>query len=172
MQLSSLDPKCIWLAMPSPGVQDQHVLCVTIWLFFSPRGMVFVSHGVGEYMGCYEKLGEILAQNGILMFGHDHGVCFNLVKLPYTFRKGGYQGPPSPLISWPNTFWFPPPFLTTASSKLLHVRSIHTPVLVHPMGPLHFSILNCFLHKPHLRALLYTGESPWRRNFKVVSQWT
>ena len=68
-------------------------------------------------MGRYEKLGETLAQNGILMFAHDHGVCFNLIKLPYTFPKGGYQGPqscrtlsrkestrvpPSPLLSWLN----------------------------------------------------------------------
>ena len=25
-------------------------------------------------MGRYEKLGEFLAENGILMFGHDHGM--------------------------------------------------------------------------------------------------
>ena len=47
---------------------------MTSWLILSPRGMVFVAHGVGEYMGRYEKLGEILAENGILMFGHDQGV--------------------------------------------------------------------------------------------------
>jgi len=46
---------------------------MTSWLLLSLRGMVFVAHGVGEYMGRYEKLGEILAENGILMFGHDHG---------------------------------------------------------------------------------------------------
>jgi len=50
-----------------------HSLHMTSWLILSPRGMVFVAHGVGEYMGRYEKLGEILAENGILMFGHDHG---------------------------------------------------------------------------------------------------
>ena len=37
------------------------------------RGMLYVCHGVGEYMGRYEKLGEFLAENDILMFGHDHG---------------------------------------------------------------------------------------------------
>ena len=30
-------------------------------------------HGVGEYMGRYEELGSHLSQNGLLMFGHDHG---------------------------------------------------------------------------------------------------
>ena len=127
---------------------------------------MFVSHGVGEYMGRYEKLGETLAQNGILMFGHDHGVCFNLIKLPYTFPKGGYQGPQScrtlserrvpgsplsptflaefPLIWSPHSLmglWVlgsPPPFLRTSSSKLLHIRSVRMPVQVHLMGPLHF----------------------------------
>lgn len=37
------------------------------------RGMLYLCHGVGEYMGRYEKLGEFLAENGVLMFGHDHG---------------------------------------------------------------------------------------------------
>lgn len=36
--------------------------------------MLYLCHGVGEYMGRYEKLGEFLAENDILMFGHDHGM--------------------------------------------------------------------------------------------------
>ena len=36
-------------------------------------GMLYVSHGLREHMGRYELLGEHLAENGILVFGHDHG---------------------------------------------------------------------------------------------------
>ena len=33
-------------------------------------------------MGRYEKLGEFLAENGILMFGHDHGMlCVQCVQV-------------------------------------------------------------------------------------------
>ena len=39
------------------------------------RALVYISHGVGEYMGRYELLGQELASNGILAFGHDHGGC-------------------------------------------------------------------------------------------------
>ena len=34
---------------------------------------MFIAHGIGEYMGRYEKLGQFLAENGILVVGHDHG---------------------------------------------------------------------------------------------------
>lgn len=34
---------------------------------------MYLSHGVGEYMGRYEKLGQELADSGILAFSHDHG---------------------------------------------------------------------------------------------------
>ena len=30
-------------------------------------------HGAGEHMGRYEELGSHLSQNGLLVFGHDHG---------------------------------------------------------------------------------------------------
>ena len=36
-------------------------------------GIVYISHGAGEYMGRYEKLGQALADRGILAFGHDQG---------------------------------------------------------------------------------------------------
>ena len=39
----------------------------------SSRALLYVAHGVGEHMGRYEKLGQLLAENGILMYGHDHG---------------------------------------------------------------------------------------------------
>ena len=32
-----------------------------------------MAHGVGEHMGRYERLGQFLAENGILVYGHDHG---------------------------------------------------------------------------------------------------
>ena len=34
---------------------------------------MYVCHGVGEYMGRYEELATELLQNGLLVFGHDHG---------------------------------------------------------------------------------------------------
>lgn len=37
------------------------------------RALVYISHGVGEYMGRYDELGAYLSQNGLLVFGHDHG---------------------------------------------------------------------------------------------------
>lgn len=39
---------------------------------------MYVSHGVAEHMGRYEELGQHLATNGILMFGHDHGKLNNV----------------------------------------------------------------------------------------------
>ena len=37
------------------------------------RALLFVAHGVGEHMGRYSELIEVLIQNGILVFGHDQG---------------------------------------------------------------------------------------------------
>ena len=37
------------------------------------RALAYISHGVGEYMGRYEKLAQELSENGIFAFGHDHG---------------------------------------------------------------------------------------------------
>ena len=34
---------------------------------------MYCAHGVGEHMGRYEELGQEMAKNGILTFGHDHG---------------------------------------------------------------------------------------------------
>jgi alpha-beta hydrolase superfamily lysophospholipase len=45
----------------------------TVWKPTEPaKALIFVCHGVGEYMGRYEELGSHLSQNGLLMFGHDH----------------------------------------------------------------------------------------------------
>lgn len=40
--------------------------------------MLYVSHGVREHMGRYELLGECLAENGVITFGHDHGTEYKL----------------------------------------------------------------------------------------------
>lgn len=45
-----------------------HCICS---LFY--RALVYISHGVGEYMGRYDELGSYLSENGLLVFGHDHG---------------------------------------------------------------------------------------------------
>ena len=37
------------------------------------RALLFVVHGVGEHMGRYNELIEVLIQSGILVFGHDQG---------------------------------------------------------------------------------------------------
>ena len=44
-----------------------------VW-YFVFRAVMYLSHGVGEHMGRYSKLGEELAERGILTFGHDHGI--------------------------------------------------------------------------------------------------
>lgn len=38
----------------------------------NPRAILCLCHGVTEHMGRYDSLGELLAENGILVFGHDH----------------------------------------------------------------------------------------------------
>ena len=39
-----------------------------------------MAHGVGEHMGRYSELIEILVQNGILVFGHDQGKTYTLLQ--------------------------------------------------------------------------------------------
>lgn len=55
------------------SVWDNIQLHTTKWM---PQGdvraVLYLSHGVGTHMGRYNKLGEELAEKGILAFGHDH----------------------------------------------------------------------------------------------------
>ena len=37
------------------------------------RAILYVVHGVTEHMGRYDKLGRLLAENGVMMCGHDLG---------------------------------------------------------------------------------------------------
>ena len=43
------------------------------FLFCSIRGIVFVSHGVGEYSGRYKILADSLNARGFCVAAHDHG---------------------------------------------------------------------------------------------------
>ena len=45
---------------------------------FPCRALLFISHGVGEHMGRYDKLGKYLAEKEVLVYGHDHGKTFAL----------------------------------------------------------------------------------------------
>ena len=45
------------------------------------RALLFISHGVGEYMGRYDKLGKYLAEKEVLVYGHDHGRCLIVLLL-------------------------------------------------------------------------------------------
>lgn len=48
-------------------------LSVTTWKPQStPKALLFISHGVGEHLGRYDKLGTYLAEKGVLVYGHDH----------------------------------------------------------------------------------------------------
>ena len=47
-----------------------------------PRAMVQISHGMKEYFLRYEGFAEYLAQNGFLVFGHDHLGHGNTAKSP------------------------------------------------------------------------------------------
>ena len=49
---------------------------------FCYRALLYVTHGVGEHMGRYEKLGRFLAENGILAYGHDHGEYNYFINVP------------------------------------------------------------------------------------------
>ena len=50
------------------------VLCMTLLvsIVFHCRALLYLSHGVGEYMGRYEQLGQLLASHDVITFGHDH----------------------------------------------------------------------------------------------------
>lgn len=42
-------------------------------IIFFQRVLLFICHGVGEHMGRYNKLATHLAEEGVLVYGHDHG---------------------------------------------------------------------------------------------------
>ena len=46
-------------------------LVIIVKFLISLRALLFVAHGVGEHMGRYNELIEVLIQSGILVFGHD-----------------------------------------------------------------------------------------------------
>ena len=35
---------------------------------------MYISHGVTEHMGRYDELATSLAESGLCVFGHDHGM--------------------------------------------------------------------------------------------------
>ena len=45
----------------------------SMWFDYVCRALVYISHGVTEYMGRYETLAQLLADSGLFVFGHDHG---------------------------------------------------------------------------------------------------
>ena len=47
--------------------------CTVYILVLSYRALLYISHGVTEYMGWYEEVAQLLADSGIYVFGHDHG---------------------------------------------------------------------------------------------------
>ena len=40
---------------------------------------MFICHGFGEHLGWYEELANILVQEGVMVFGHDHQVSQGMV---------------------------------------------------------------------------------------------
>lgn len=40
------------------------------------RALVIVIHGLAEHLGVYDELGQRLAADNMLAFGHDHGERF------------------------------------------------------------------------------------------------
>ncbi len=61
----------------------------------NPRGMVQISHGMCEYLLRYEPFAKFLAEEGILVFGHDHlGHGYSVTntrQLGYTVKDGGVE---------------------------------------------------------------------------------
>ena len=61
----------------------------------APRAMVQISHGMCEYFLRYTPFAEFLAQNGFLVFGHDHLGHGNSAKtsddLGFTVKGGGAE---------------------------------------------------------------------------------
>ena len=47
------------------------------------RAILFLNHGLGEYLGRYEALAKTMSDNGVLVIGHDHGkycICSHSTK--------------------------------------------------------------------------------------------
>jgi len=42
-------------------------------IFLCCRALVFICHGLGEHVRCYDSHAKMLADQGYLVFGHDHG---------------------------------------------------------------------------------------------------
>ncbi|XP_022302768.2 monoglyceride lipase-like [Crassostrea virginica] len=38
----------------------------------SRKGLLFISHGLGEHSGCYEEFASFLSSHGFIVFSHDH----------------------------------------------------------------------------------------------------
>ena len=61
----------------------------------NPRGMVQISHGMCEYFLRYRPFAEFLAENGLIVFGHDHlghgYTAKHTRQLGYTARENGAE---------------------------------------------------------------------------------
>lgn len=53
-------------------------------LIFFRKGLLFISHGLGEHSGYYEEFASFLSSHGFIVFSHDHGNSYTvfIVKFP------------------------------------------------------------------------------------------
>jgi alpha-beta hydrolase superfamily lysophospholipase len=47
----------------------------------APRAVLFMCHGVAEHIERYDPLASILAGNGFLVVGHDHGKAWSSYRM-------------------------------------------------------------------------------------------
>jgi hypothetical protein len=53
--------------------RKEYLICDFLFVF---RALIFISHGAAEHIRCYDDHATFLAENGYLVFGHDHGEYF------------------------------------------------------------------------------------------------
>ena len=47
--------------------------CTTCYRYH--RALLYIAHDVTMHMGRQQELAKVLTENGIVVFGHDHGKC-------------------------------------------------------------------------------------------------
>ena len=56
------------------------VRCISVKLvsiIYIYSAIVYLSHGIAEYLGRYDEIARLLCDNNMLVIGHDHGKLIN-----------------------------------------------------------------------------------------------
>ncbi len=60
------------------------------WKNLNPKGVVQISHGIGEHAGRYQRIAELLQENGFEVYANDHRIHGNSIKSKE--HLGVYEG--------------------------------------------------------------------------------